>query len=644
MDKKIQLAIDQVSDDVLKKHFPGIHADSSLLGIQGSETKDVKKRQVKKKKTPEKVEEEGEKPEEKKEEEVREEPVPDNEETKKSEEKTDWSTPQKINDYIKTQKSDYDITVEEIEKKPDLSTPEGRNKAIKFEESDEDAFTRKLNLEIREKRENVENLKKELDEARREYAEMDYKKRKMWTRVKNYFGNILGKSWQERRRDNIKKDEKGVIRDDEVLYLEAIYKNKLFDYKNVLLGEIFSGGLPEEEKKKKLAETVNYFGKNEFVQLGQSRDDARAEQLKKDPSLFQAIGSGFSNIEKYYYKLPKVVRYSIGIGALASGVGAIMIGKRALSGFLLGYSTYRGGAGLDNLVTGWKDNKYQKRTLRDFENRDDQYKFLSESLNNKLFNVDERLHGRDWRKLGYATVGAVLGTLVGTGKAAEAIRWISGNVDFGEIPEKFQSLAGKIREILGKTMADAYPAAENLSVSGIEDQLGDTGKELSGSLKKLMTERGSSLQGTLGDYLEKNPGLMDKYNQLAGGRHFNAGQIAQRMYSDYIKGSGNPLNKSLDLVYQGTEIEIDPGTLKITGIEDARGTIARVIKQVGESRENWANIKNLSIDDLSGNAKQKIMSLANKYSEFWGAESKIKKGEIIKNWATRIARLAIEKK
>lgn len=485
---------------------------------------------------------------------------------------------------------------------------------------------------------NLEQLRLEVEQARKDYAEMDYKKRKMWSRVKNYFGNILGKGWQERRRDNIEINEQGAIRDDDVLYLEAIYKNKLFSYKNALLNDIFAEELSGGEKKKKLAETVNYFGKEELQKLSEARDGVKAEYLKKDPTIGHLISSGFSNIEKGYYKLPKAARYAIGIGTMASGSVFLIGGKRVLSGILLGYSTYRGGAGLDNFVTNRMDNKFKKKTLRDFENQEDKYGFINNKLNDKLFGVDERLHGRDWRKLGYAVAGAVLGTLIGTGKTAEFTHWLAQEANIAAIPEKFHSLVKNIREMLNGTPVEDYsmseaPVAQDIPVAPEAPEI---------SPVELTIENGDSLEGILINYIKEHQSeIYDHHPEL---KNFDSGQIAHRMYLDYLHENVNPLNKSLDLVYPGAELEIDPATLKISSFSDTKGTIGRAIEQVAGNHEKWAEMKNLSLKGLADEAKNKITGLSSEYSKFWGPEAEIKSGEKIKDWIARVARLAMKKK
>lgn len=493
--------------------------------------------------------------------------------------------------------------------------------------------------------EELEKLKGELEIARKEYMEMDYKKRDMWARVRNYFGNILGKGWKEKRRDNITTDEKGTIKDDDVLYLEAIYKNKLFDYKNALLDEIFAKNLPEEENKKRLAEAVNYFGKEEFIKLSEACNDARAEYMKKEePTMGERIASGLSRIERSYYKLPKAARYAIGIGTMASGVGFLIGGKRILSGFLLGYSTYRAGAGIDNFMAGRQDKRFQKKTLRDFENREDKYKFINDKLNEKLFNVDERLHGRDWRKLSYAAAGAVLGTLVGTGKAAEFAHWLAQEANIGAIPEKFHSLIKNVREMLGGAPIEDYPVPKVpiAPEAPIASEIPVAPEAPEVSPVELTIEKGSSLEGTLIDYIKDHQAeIYDHHPEL---KNFDPGQIAHRMYLDYLHENANPLNKSLDLVYPGAEIEIDPATLRISEFADTRGVIGRAIEQAAGNHEKWAGMKNLSLKELAGAAKNKIAELSGEYGKFWGPEAEIKGGEKIKDWLARVVRLAAEKK
>jgi hypothetical protein len=150
--------------------------------------------------------------------------------------------------------------------------------------------------------------------------------------------------------------------------------------------------------------------------------------------------------------------------------------------------------------------------------------------------------------------------------------------------------------------------------------------------------------GALGKYLEENPELIAKYQAENKGRKFTSDQIAYRLYREYLKKHPNPLNKSLDLVFSGEEIKLNPETLEVVNFGTDKGFIVRTIKQIAGSHENWLNNKDLPVEKISGEVKDKVAELSQECSKSWGQDFEARNGEKLKEWIARITRLAIEKK
>jgi len=69
---------------------------------------------------------------------------------------------------------------------------------------------------------------------------------------------------------------------------------------------------------------------------------------------------------------------------------------------------------------------------------------------------------------------------------------------------------------------------------------------------------GDSIESSIRDHFRANPDLIEKYNQLNGGRKFNAGQIAHRMFLEY----GN----KHDLVHAGAQVNMSADGMRIENV------------------------------------------------------------------------------
>lgn len=504
--------------------------------------------------------------------------------------------------------------MEEIEKKRAERAQEKIKKEWAKETSEE-------KIEQPEDQNNLEQLKQEVEQARKDYLEMDYKKKKAYKRLYDFFGSVF----------------KGKKEDDkEVAYYRAIYDNKIFDYKNALLEDARERGASNKE----LGDLVKFFGIEANLNVADAHTQVKIENQEGSFSGF--IKNHSKEIVERYKKLPLFKKIAIGAVFGLAGAGAVYAGgaavgiaagaaqmRRIFMGMVTGTSVALGVEALTRKRAERKVNEEADNFVRQLESLSNEEKFLlaNKKITELIYDEDRKINEIKNKNLRNLSLGILAGTVIGSGALSEL-----GKTGWHRISEFFGSHpnvpTGVITPGPGPAAPEALVTPETPEVSPVE----------------LTVEKGGSLEGSLADHLEKHPDLIEKYNELHGDRHFDAGQIAHRLYQDYAENSPDLLDKSLDAIYPDATVEINPETLEITGVADAKGTIARVIKQVAESHSNWADIKNLSLEDLSSSAREKIMNTAGKYSEFWGAEAKIKSGEKIRNWVARIARLAIEKK
>ncbi|HEX7586612.1 MAG TPA: hypothetical protein VF390_03205, partial [Patescibacteria group bacterium] len=157
----------------------------------------------------------------------------------------------------------------------------------------------------RERQERLVQLKTEVEQARKEYVEMDYKKNKAHKRLAKFFGNFfdtsINTSWEA---------------DKDVAQCQYFYENKLFEYKNLCLDDAKESGT----LGKKLGAELNKFSVDDRAELADVHDQVKVEHHEGRMSGF--IKNHSMEIVQFYKKLP--LYQKIGIGAAFGIAGGIV--------------------------------------------------------------------------------------------------------------------------------------------------------------------------------------------------------------------------------------------------------------------------------------------------------------------------------
>jgi hypothetical protein len=200
---------------------------------------------------------------------------------------------------------------------------------------------------------------------------------------------------------------------------------------------------------------------------------------------------------------------------------------------------------------------------------------------------------------------------------------------------------------------EAVPAAEP-SETAAEAPVESA--EVAGTVLEI--EKGSSVEGTLIKYLENNPDLIDKYNELNGGRQFNAGQIAHRMTLEFVdraqeKGIDVDFN-DLNYVVPGQEIGVSADGLSLERLSDLSYSKSfSMMKELSFDGEkswhsNWNDIKNMTLSEakrkMSPDLLKNFNSLIDKNENIIGKAAKPLRGEPIRKWVARVAELTVQPK
>lgn len=312
--------------------------------------------------------------------------------------------------------------------------------------------------------------------------------------------------------------------------------------------------------------------------------------------------------------------------------------NRAIGGVMMGAGVFMASEAKEKRKREVAMASQNEKIISDVENAEDKFNRLSRHLDKINYKESLKIEKDAAKKRIFKSVLK--------GAAAAGAAFIVGRVltELGVtdwLGEKAEHIGEKVKNsasaIFGNHNPEIFSGPENLPMPEAPPMAGEAMEKIASI--ELVAENGSSVQGEIIDFVKDHQAqIYDHHPEL---RKFNPGQIAHRMYIDFLHHHPNPLNKSLDMVYAGAKIEINPASLEIVNIDDAKGTIARAIHQVAPGHEQWAGMKNLTVQDLDGKFQDKIAKLSAEYTNHWGLEAKIKASEKIKDWVARIAKVAI---
>ena len=408
------------------------------------------------------------------------------------------------------------------------------------------------------KNENLLNLEKEVEEARKNFVEMDMDAEKKSSKMWKFFriGN-LGEYGEEHKR----------ARERYYTALKA-YKNEYFNVH----------GLSEKSAR----EMVTFFNIKEYYNLESMRQDKNNQNI----GWTKKIWNGYLGLIERYKKIgendkSKLKKYSKKIaagmfvagsatalaagGAMIAGTIGSMAGALLVRGFTVGVSS----GGFDTMYEGWAQGSKERKNKRELEYishnlkepsaEESYFDQISQNLDEKIDSIDEVLQKqKQWKRF---RALAAIGTAMAISQAGRYFgHWIS---------EKMNHWLN--------------------------------GAELP-ALKK-----GESIEKSLIKYFTDNPNLVEKYNEQFGrGRKFNAGQIAHRMFEEY--------EDKRDLVHPGARVQLSPDGLHIRNVvgDENMGFLSKNIT------EGVAFQSELQADAASENLVQVPDSFVNPESSSFG--------------------------
>ncbi|HAV11284.1 MAG TPA: hypothetical protein DCX32_01945 [Candidatus Moranbacteria bacterium] len=460
---------------------------------------------------------------------------------KKDEQSSDWKTldeegkNKKINNrvehvetirgMVKKKLLELGIELEDPKKKEKGAD---KNEGSAEERKDDGKKAEDMSEEVTER---VKILKKEVEIARKEYLETDYRKKNSLRRIYAF----LGASFKN-------KEEKTLEKDLDIAWHRAHYDNKLFDLQKVMLDDAKERGVSDKE----LAEIGIYFRMEQKINMAEVHDQVKSEQQDKKLSGF--IEKKALELTDFYKTMPlgkklliagvflggSVVTAGVG-GAAAGAFITTATGRKMLMGMFAGV-----GVTLGLEARGKKSEKaaIEKEKAGFLEsiknmNEEEKYNFIAGNIKNISIKDGElainKIKNQDIR---------------------QKIAGVSAGFAATVLPGIVSSYAGEAYAgILEKISPESVPAPPVMSEVVLE------------------VKKGSSFEGTIIKHLsDPNSEIYKHHPEL---KNVDPGVIAHRLALDFAHDHGTGLP---DLVNPDDRISIkfDPAALKINGtLEDS---------------------------------------------------------------------------
>lgn len=257
-------------------------------------------------------------------------------------------------------------------------------------------------------KEELEEKWKAVEEARKNYLEIDYKKKTGLKRLSRFFGGILKTG-----------SDKNYEKDEEVAHLQAIYENALFDYKTAVLDDAKSKKLSNKE----LGDVVKLFDTETKLNLSEGHDNVKFEN--QDHRVLNWAKQGVD----WYKKQPLIKKMAIGaafglatMGSVYAGaatmaiVGGAVALRRVFMGMVTGTTVALGAEALTKRRTGKRINKDTAKFTAGLEklSYEEKLKRVEESLKGKIKAEDSNMKSIKNKNLRNLGLGVLAGTLVGS--------------------------------------------------------------------------------------------------------------------------------------------------------------------------------------------------------------------------------------
>ncbi len=190
---------------------------------------------------------------------------------------------------------------------------EGEDEPLKTADNKQPEVTREfLDPEWEAKEKKLEELKRELDQARKDYVKMKLKKEKLWRAPMRFF------------RDKVIREK-----DQDVEWMKGYYDKALARYQDAFLEDLDRKKITEKEWD----EAREYFEKEEKIELYNTKTEIRIEEDKLiNNRFFKFVGKQFDNFMNTYKESSPMVRITAFAVVLMLGASGVFVVKKYMRG------------------------------------------------------------------------------------------------------------------------------------------------------------------------------------------------------------------------------------------------------------------------------------------------------------------------
>ncbi|EKD58600.1 MAG: hypothetical protein ACD_56C00091G0005 [uncultured bacterium] len=337
------------------------------------------------------------------------------------------------------------------------------------------------NLKITESQEIIKNLQNEVEQARREYLEVDYKKNTALKRVRKYFSpeNIFKNNLD----NNAKEQEKTFESDHDIAAYRAFYDNALMKLRDAQIAEARLRGADDAE----LADIYGLFLLEQELKVLEMHDDVKAEN-HEGKLFFGDARKGLLALSKDYRSLSLAKKLGVGAafaglayaGSVAVGVGLASAG--AISGTMLAKRVIMAaltGAGTAEGLSSKNKNKKEKEIAEskvEFEkmlslmNEEEKFDYLSNQTWNIAIKDEKNAIDKIKNKnLGHMAAGTALGVFLGSGLAVDLFKFGSNVLNDSWVGKLIAGTYHDVKEVFsGNTTPAVAPESAKLDVEKLK--------------------------------------------------------------------------------------------------------------------------------------------------------------------------------
>lgn len=446
------------------------------------------------------------------------------------------------------------------------------------------------------KDEQLENLQKAVEEARKNYAGKDYEVSNKLARIKSILGGHFKFKTNDDQATNTSLNQ---------------YKTVLNELLSYQIEKIKSRNLPDDQVGKEIGALAKYFNQDEKINLFEAHTNARTEAVeKKFGKIPGAIMEKTGNFINHYRKLDWKKKMAVGVGLGLTGLGFLAFGQRIVGGAAAGVGVT---TGLEAHYRK-KENKKSiaeqaniKNNLENITSPEEKYAALMQKMQAEMDGYRDSLRTEKTKARNRKLMGLATGVFLGSGAVSHLMHWgldetgashyiseAKKALGFGSVGDV--KVAGNKNGIVDKIVATEKPKASQV-LGGLDNSAGNN-PALDGNVGSaveaapdieisknipLTIEKGSSFEGSIIKHLEST-----------GVEHKEAGQMAHRMYLDYIENHPDPTGHGYNIVHPNAQLEIGldaDGKPEILNFEDSPAS-------------EWDKVSNIKIN--ADEASEKI--------------------------------------